>query len=176
MSMDEDLRELIGEIHEKKIGAVLELAGAGTKALSWLHDIPGSSGTILEAHDRYSRESLDDLSDRPFKKYADTEVAEFLALKAHCRAIELGGSVGIGCAAALTTNRKRRGDNVAYVSIHAPACRVRIWINIKKDFRTRREEEAVVARLIIYSLCKYIWQDNQEKWPRWYGPETLNHW
>ncbi|MDE0446321.1 MAG: hypothetical protein OXH96_06565, partial [Spirochaetaceae bacterium] len=54
------MTDLVRSLHATPQQAVIELAG-GTLALSWLHAVPGSSRTVLEATDRYCRASLADL-------------------------------------------------------------------------------------------------------------------
>ena len=59
--LDPTLQHAIEQIHDTPIKLVLEFAGAGGLALFWLHSVPGSSRTVLEATDRYAPASLGDL-------------------------------------------------------------------------------------------------------------------
>jgi hypothetical protein len=54
-------QETITSIHQTPHRLVFEFAGAGSLALFWLHSVPGSSRTVLEATDRYAAASLADL-------------------------------------------------------------------------------------------------------------------
>ena len=52
--IDPPVQEVIAQIHASAHKLVFEFAGAGSLALFWLHGVPGSSRTILEATDRYA--------------------------------------------------------------------------------------------------------------------------
>ena len=52
------LESVIEDLHQTPHMLVYEFAGAGVQALAWLHAVAGSSATILEANDRYSKKSF----------------------------------------------------------------------------------------------------------------------
>ncbi|NJO82816.1 MAG: hypothetical protein HC828_08300 [Blastochloris sp.] len=47
--MSEPIHNAIAQLYTTPTKLVLEFAGAGSLALYWLHSVPGSSHTILEA-------------------------------------------------------------------------------------------------------------------------------
>ncbi|HNP73777.1 MAG TPA: hypothetical protein PKK15_21865, partial [Kouleothrix sp.] len=63
--IEADIETQIGAIHGSAHKLVLEFAGAGSMALFWLHAVPGSSRTVLEATDRYAATSMADLLGAP---------------------------------------------------------------------------------------------------------------
>ena len=56
--MKNSLNLLVRKLHERPQRIVVEVAGAGTQLITWLHSVSGSSRTVIEATDRYSRNSL----------------------------------------------------------------------------------------------------------------------
>ena len=111
--------DLVGRLHATPQQAVIELAG-GTLALSWLHAVPGSSRTVLEATDRYCHASLAALLGAVPASAVSGDVAIAMAQAALRRARLLAGTatpvVGAACTAALATDRRRHGADRAYVA------------------------------------------------------------
>ena len=112
--------DLMRGLHATPHQAVIEMAG-GTLALSWLHAVPGSSRTVLEATDRYCRASLADLLGAVPASVVSSDAAIAMAAAALCRARVLAGAetpvLGAACTAALATDRRRRGAERACVAV-----------------------------------------------------------
>ena len=112
--------DLVRGLHATPQQAVIEVAG-GTLALSWLHAVPGSSRTVLEATDRYCRASLADLLGAVPASVVSSDAASAMAAAALRRACVLAGAetpvLGAACTAALATDRRRRGADRAYVAV-----------------------------------------------------------
>src|SRR5438128_266897 len=117
--MRDDLLRLITGIHAAPHRLVYEYAGAGSLALTWLHLVPGSSRTVLEATDRYTLRSLKDLLGREPERAVSDATARAMAEAAYRRAVTLRGSdgpcLGVACTAALATDRRRRGKDEAII-------------------------------------------------------------
>src|SRR5271154_1356670 len=98
----------IERIHASRHQLVLEFAGAGSLGLAWLHAVPGSSRTILEATDRYSAASLGDLLGRAPETFVDPKTAIAMADAAYLRACRLGDQnhprLGVACTATIATD------------------------------------------------------------------------
>jgi hypothetical protein len=155
--LDLALHETISRIHTVGRKIVLEFAGAGSQALYWLHAVPGSSRTVLEATDRYASESLSELLGGPPEQSVARSTARAMAERAYRRAMHLtDGSepcVGIGCTAALVTNRERRGANRCWIAWRERE-RVQIYgLTLHKGLRDRIGEEEMVSRLIIHAIA-----------------------
>ena len=71
---------------------VIEFAGAGAQALTWLHAVGGSSRTILEATDRYAAPSLVEAIGFSPVQFTSSQVAQAMAVKAFFRASQLVAS------------------------------------------------------------------------------------
>ena len=112
--------DVVGRLHATPQQAVIELAG-GTLALSWLHAVPGSSRTVLEATDRYCQASLAALLGSDPASVVSGGVATDMAQAALRRARLLAEAevpvVGAACTAAFATDRQRRGPERAYVAV-----------------------------------------------------------
>lgn len=167
---------LVRAIHEAPVACVLELAGAGTPALGWLHAVGGSADTVLEAHDRYHTDALAATLGGPPARAIDPAVASVLATAAFDRAKELSGRgvavVGLGCTAALVTSRPRRGPHVCYVATYDGLGIRRLAVRMNKGVRDRSQEEEVAARLVLSALATAAGVDPRSI-PSWQGPEPI---
>ena len=115
------MTDLVRALHATPQQAVIEVAGAGTLAVSWLHTVGGSSRTVLEATDRYCHASLAALLGAVPEPAVSVAVAAAMAAAARRRARLLAGPgapvVGAACTAALATDRPRRGADHAFVAV-----------------------------------------------------------
>jgi hypothetical protein len=154
--MEESLQTLIGRIHAAPPRVVYAFAGAGSLALWWLHRVAGSSRTMLEAIDCYAPRSLEALLGAPPAQAVSAEVAREMAVRAYARAAllaERGGPLlGVGCTAALTTDRERRGADRCALSIFGTDGARGYALTLSKS-RAREEQEELVSRLVIDALA-----------------------
>ena len=113
--------DLVRALHATPQRAVIEVAGAGTLAVSWLHAVGGSSRTVLEATDRYCGASLASLLGAMPTPAVTGAVAAAMADAALRRARLLAGRetpvIGAACTAALASDRPRRGADRAFVAV-----------------------------------------------------------
>ena len=77
--LDTATQNLITAIHAAARPCVIEFAGAGSQALWWLHSVAGSSRTVLEATDRYSRYSMMSLLGSEPARYVSADAANAMA-------------------------------------------------------------------------------------------------
>jgi hypothetical protein len=155
--LDPSLEQLIARIHDSSHKLVLEFAGAGSQALFWLHSVAGSSRTILEATDRYAAASLADLLGGPPAQTVAHETALAMAAAAYRRAMRLtdgvAGSFGVGCTAAIATDRARRGADRCWIAARDGAGFRVYGLEMIKGARDRQGEEALVSRLLLRSVA-----------------------
>lgn len=155
--IDDRLTQAITQIHGSATKLVLEFAGAGSLALYWLHSVPGSSRTILEATDRYAPTSLADLIKTTPEKFVSAETAMSMAIQAYHRATRLADgtapSVGVGCTATIATDRVKRGDHGCWVAVRDRDAIRAYGLVLAKGQRDRQGEEAVVSRLILRAIA-----------------------
>ena len=64
--------------------------------------------------------------------------------------------LGIGWSSALTTNRTRRGKNVCYLAICSNTKEIGARLELKKDARTRWEEDFLVSQFIIMQISQVL--------------------
>ena len=165
--MDEDVRTLVEELHGSPDLATLAVTGAGSQAIAWLLGVGGASRTVLEATVPYAASSTAGYIGFEPAEFASLEVASALASSARRRSVELapappGRLIGLGCAAAIATDRTKRGDHRAFVSIDVGDATVATHaLNLKKGARARDEEEALVSRLILNTLASAAGLDSR---------------
>ena len=155
--MDALIDRQVERIHASPTMTVVVLAGGGAMALSWLLGAPGSSRTILEALVPYATAALAEFLGRRPEQTVSLETAKDMAQSAFDRARRLspGGLplVGIGCTAAIATDRLRRGDRRCFVSAWTDqtATIYRVTLVRKRD---RAAEDQIVSKLVLRALAE----------------------
>jgi hypothetical protein len=156
MAISPILQATIEQLHNTPHKAVIEVAGAGTQAISWLHSIGGSSRTVLEASDRYAATSVGNLLGFSPEQYVAPQVAQLMANRAYLRARQLvedsSPVVGLGCSAAIATDRERKGEHRCHVAFQKGGSMLTLSLTMHKGTRTREAEENLVSTLIIKAL------------------------
>lgn len=154
----ENLHSLIKAIHGVPLRVVIHFSGAGVQALAWLHSIGGSSRTILEATDCYAAASTVEMIGFEPAQFASTETAQALAAQAYIRACALAGPgvpvAGVGCTAAIATDRRKRGDHRACVTVCTEQGVTTLAVTLTKGARSRQDEENLVSRLILTAIAE----------------------
>jgi len=139
------------------------------QAPSWLLSVPGASRTVLECRVPYSTTALNDIlnsnngiscSSAPIQSAASVSTAEALAQAAYRQAATLSpfGTPIIGAAAtcALATDRDRRGDHRAFVSIHTGSTTRTYTLQLVKGSRSRLEEDSLASKLILDAIAATV--------------------
>jgi hypothetical protein len=156
--LDPNLHTLIEAIHGSAHMLVLEFAGAGSQALFWLHSVPGSSRTILEATDRYAGESMADLLGQAPEQSVSEATALAMASAAYRRARRLAAPdtrcLGVGCTAALVTDRARRGEDRCWIAVRDQGSVRTYTLVMTKGLRDRPGEEALVSQLLLHAIAE----------------------
>lgn len=152
-----ELERTITAIHATPGQVVLEFAGAGAQALAWLHGVGGSSRTILEASDRYASTALTQALGFTPEQFASPQVARALANRAFIRAGELATPgipvAGIGCSAAIATDRSKRGDHRCCLAVCHAQGLIAYTLTLSKGARSRLEEETLVSTLLVQAVA-----------------------
>ena len=153
-------RNTIEKIHATDTMMVLSVTGAGSSAINCLLSVSGASRTGLEALIPYSSTSLMEMTgiqtQGAVSEVTATKMAEWSYFRAsHLR--ELTKEIlGVSCTAAISTDRERKGDNNAYVSIWGSSATSCAHLHMKKGLRTRQQEETLVSELIIAEIADFI--------------------
>lgn len=152
------LEPVIAAIHATPHMVVINFAGAGSQALTWLHGVGGSSRTILEATDRYAAASLTEAVGFTPARFTSGRVARALAIRAYLRARQLAGPsapvAGIGCTAAIATDRTKRGDHRCRLAVCQANSLTTYSLTLAKGLRSRQEEENLVSLLILRAVAQ----------------------
>lgn len=157
--MKNSLNLLVRQLHERPQRIVVEVAGAGTQLITWLHSVSGSSRTVIEATDRYSRNSLVSLIKQNPDNYVTADVAVSMSEAALRRANLLTNStspvLGVSCTAAISTDRLRKGENRAFISISGGMGTAVMKIGLMKSSLTRQQQEEIVSTILLQELAKF---------------------
>ena len=155
----EVIRPYVQQLHDTSHKTVLAVSGAGTQAVAWLLGVSGASRTILEVVVPYGRLAMMDFLGFEPTQSASADTARQMARRAYQRArLQLEDDspvVGLACAAAIATDRYRRGDHRAFVAAWDDRA-VATWsLTFHKGLRDRAGEEDVVSRLIVQALSEF---------------------
>ncbi len=152
------LESTLQKIHASPHMLVMNFAGAGVNALSWLHSIGGSSRTILEACDRYVPKSLIETVGFEPKRFTSKRVSLALASAAYKRAKYLAEKdtpvFGVGATATIATDRKKRGKHRCQITVKDVFGTSHYGLTLKKGARNRYEEERMVSQIIIKAVIE----------------------
>ena len=137
---------------------MLALTGGGSKALTELLSVPGASATVLDASIPYHSEALETYLGQGIETAASSLTARNLAMAAWLRACTINKSqenvVGVGATCALTTNRRRLGNNRCFIALQTSSRTEEIKVVLNDGVRTRQSEENLVSDLIIHQIAK----------------------
>jgi len=136
------------------------ITGSGIQAISDLFSEPGASRTILDAQVPYSRLALEEFVGEPTDQHVSADEAKLMANAALKRAQHLTQSdegdeplFGVGCTAAVATDRVRRGEDRAHIAWTNGTHSGGMSIRFDKQVRTRADEDAVVSAIVLNSIA-----------------------
>lgn len=152
-----DLSSLIPQVYGSEAKAVFVVTGAGSSAIQRLLSVAGASGTVLEAVIPYSAQALQEYVGWLPKKFVSETTAASLSAAAYARGLGYqAGSpehlLAVASTATIATNRVKKGDHHAVVSVRNPDRNTIYSLSIKKGLRDRAGEEELVTQLILQSL------------------------
>lgn len=155
--MHNRIKDHIEAIHIDDVKLVLAVSGSGTKALSWILEIPGASNTLLEAVVPYSVSAMSNLIGKIPQQSVSEETAIDMARAAYFRAVRQRSAtqktVGVSCTAALTTNRARRGQNQAYIGFYGADFLKVYRLEITKGKFNRAQEEIIISEFLVDKIA-----------------------
>ena len=156
--MDSIVYRQVERLHATPTMAVVAVAGGGAQAISWLLGPPGASRTVLEALVPYSSASLHALLGYEPRQVVSPETAQSMARAAYQRARILGPAgaplVGVGCTAAIATDRPRKGEHRCFASAWNGEETTTYGVTFVKGLRDRSEEEKAVSMLLLRALAE----------------------
>ncbi len=155
--MAESIEQLVAGIHDSPAQVVLALSG-GSAAAAALLTVPGASRTVLEVVIPYCEPAMVDfLGGRP-GRFCSSPAARSMAVVAFHRARRHAGRetdvAGVGCTAALATDRPRRGAHRVHVAVQTVQQTAAWSLELNKGARSRAEEEQVAARMTLNAVAE----------------------
>jgi nicotinamide mononucleotide (NMN) deamidase PncC len=154
-----DSRELIPKIHASGRPFVIALTGGGSRAIAELLSVPGASATVLEAIVPYAPRAMEAWLGGKVDHFCSEPTARAMAMAAFERARALSDADpqslrGIGVTASLATTRPKRGPHRIHVAWQSADATVAYSCELVKDRRSRLEEEAVAAQLVMWAIAE----------------------
>lgn len=161
--------ELIEQIHNSPVQAILAVTGGGSRAISDLLTVPGASRTVLEAVVPYAASAMTAwIGARP-EQFCSSRTGRLMAMAAFQRAglfseprngeEPFHDLAGIGCTASLASDRPKHGPHRIHVALQTAERTVADWLELGKGHRTRDEEESVAAALVLNLLAESCGMD-----------------
>lgn len=151
-------RGLVSRIHSSPCRLVMHITGGGIVAITDLLVVSGASRSILEITVPYSPLALAELVGEADAGAVSEHTALALAEAALGRARSLGAdanvAIGVGCTAALVTNRARRGSDVAHIATVTTRGVARAVVDLsgKEGDLNRSEQDRLVANAVIVAI------------------------
>ncbi len=152
--------EFISRIHDSGAAFVLAATGGGSLAMGRLLTVPGASRGVLETAVPYSPAALRAWLRATPEHYCEPATARLMAMASLARAREYAAAEGIasrlfgvGCTASLASDRPKRGAHRAHVAWQSIDATVTFSLELEKGARSRAEEEALVADLVLNAIA-----------------------
>lgn len=154
--------DLIRRIHDAPPRAVVAVTGGGGGAIAALLAVPGASRTVLEAVVPYAAAALVDWLHGKPEQFCSESTARQMAMAAYRRAEHLRDAeagekypvIGLGCTASLASDRPKRGPHRVHVAAQSAATTWAWSLELQKGRRSREQEEAAAANLVIDLLAE----------------------
>ncbi len=158
MRVSDDIWTQVEAVLHSGFRLALATTGGGSQLISWLLNHPGASRAIVEAQVPYSEPALAAYLAAAGPHPADEQTARDMAGRAFVRATSFAepgpGCLGVGCSAALATDRPRRGEDRGCIALRLQ-CAYRFYtLHFEKGAADRLEQEAVLSRLALEAIVE----------------------
>jgi hypothetical protein len=156
-------QEVATKLHSVSGRGCIAVTGSGIQAISDLFSEPGASRTILEAYVPYSHKALEEFVGVAADQHVSAQEAQLMARAALARAKHLADGneddeplFGVGCTAAVATDRVRRGEDRAHIAwaTETRSGGASVWFD--KQVRSRADEDAVVSAIVLNSIAEAL--------------------
>ena len=157
----DDLNDsLVASIHDMAGKLAIACTGGGSNAISRLLAVPGASRTLLEAVVPYHEASLADYVGGAPDQSCSGKTARAMAMAALRRATLLDPDsaplFGVGCTAALVTDRDRRGTDRCYIAVQSVDLTVEYSITLSRSGRDRIGQESLCGDLVLWAIARSL--------------------
>ena len=158
MRVSSDIWAQVEAVLRSGLRLAIASTGGGSEFISWLLNHPGASRAIVEVQVPYSEQALAAYLASAGPHRANEQTARDMAGRAFVRAASLAepgqGCIGVGCSAALATNRVRRGADRGCIALRLE-CAYRLFtLRFEKGAADRLAQEEVLSRLALESLVE----------------------
>jgi len=136
----------------------LAITGGGTSAIASLFGVAGASTTLLEATVPYHPAALGRFVSASSPQGCNTYTARAMAMAAYSSAQNIRPGdhlIGVGCTAAIATNRARKGADRCHIAVQAAGFTSIYDIDLHKE-DDRTEQEAACRNAIIGAMAAAV--------------------
>ncbi len=152
-----DRAGLAAAIHDTDLMVVVAVTGGGVAVVTDLLGVPGASRTVLEVVIPYAGPAMEDFIGARVDQAVSETTAEAMAAAALRRARALAPPdapvAGVGCTAALVTDRERRGEDRAHVALALPSGTQVRTLHFDKGDLDRLAQDRLVADLVLDGIA-----------------------
>ncbi len=157
--------------------AVLVTTGGGSGRLNALLSRPGASRFIADAQIPYSPEALERFLGEKAEHSVSPATARALTEKAFFQCLEHSDekvpNIGIGCTAALQTNRERKGDDRAFICIKTAEAEKLYALYFSKT--SRAEQEKLLSEWLLVLIVQAVGAERGLLLPGSFNPVHQGH-
>jgi hypothetical protein len=135
--------------------------------------VAGASSTLLDAYVPYHGDTLAGFLGATRAPDCSAATARALAMQSYLKARSVSGSqarFGLGCTAAIATNRERRGTDRCHIAIQSAMRTTAVSLQMSKHM-SREEQEALCADAIICLMAEAV---NLAALPLWQQDERVS--
>lgn len=149
----------IHSLHQGPHRGIFHIAGGGANMVSDLLQVPGASGTIIEAVIPYSESSLTTLLGSKPDQACSPETARDLAMSAFLRANDAdpgNDRFGFAITASLRSSIPKKGEHRAHFAMQTHT-HTHTWsLQLAKELRSRQDEERLLTEVALAEfLCSF---------------------
>ena len=154
--------QAIQNLYDSPWQIALCLTGGGSRIASDLLTVPGASTTVLDIAIPYESTSLSEYLGQTPDQFCSRQTAMKMATVAWQKAVQFSSSsngraadcLGVSCTASLASSTPKRGDHRIWIATESASSSQVLSLVLKKGLRSRIEEEAIAAELLLYAICE----------------------
>ncbi|MBT7878571.1 MAG: hypothetical protein HN738_10850 [Gammaproteobacteria bacterium] len=148
-------QQLIEKVYSSDGQFSLAITGGGTSAIASLFGVAGASSTLLEATVPYHSAALGRYVSASSPQGCNTHTARAMAMAAYISARNISPEnnvIGVGCTAAIATNRARKGTDRCHIAVQAAGFTTIYDIDLNRE-DDRNEQETICRNAIIAAMA-----------------------
>jgi nicotinamide mononucleotide (NMN) deamidase PncC len=150
-------QQLAQQVHASGRRLVLALTGGASGAISALLTVPGASRSILAATVPYAPQALVEWLGGEPDEFCSSRTARAMAMRAFLKAGAYdprAAACGVAATASLASDRPKRGPHRVHLAWQTAATTAASSLELTKGARSRAEEEALAAALVLNAVAE----------------------